>query len=153
MFAPGFAWWELPSGNRKQESCPHLRRGSEWDSTRELGDSDWSSSPGATQHRTQDQQHGILGNLLEKQNFRRPHSPAWLTSQQVSWVIPLHKAVWESTVVERVCGSSLECMQEVVPMGGGKGAQKGQTNVSHVAGWWKMCPKVNDDLSQNPTAV
>lgn len=45
MFDPGFAWWELPSGNQKQESCLHLKRGSECDSTRELVDSDWSSSP------------------------------------------------------------------------------------------------------------
>lgn len=80
--------------------------------------------PRATQHRIQDQQHGILGNLLEKQNFRLPHISAWLALQQVIWVIPLHIEVWENTVVERVCGSSLECMQEVVPIGGGRGHRK-----------------------------
>lgn len=107
--------------------------------------------PRATQHRIRDQQHGILGNLLEKAEFQasRPDltciSTSSLGDSPAPWSLRKHCCRERVGFQPWVHAGSGTC-------GWGWGAQKGQTDVSHVSGW-RMCPKVNDDLSQNLSAV
>lgn len=113
--------------------------------------------PRATQHRIQDQQHGILGNLLEKQNFRLPPpSPHNLTCISTSSLgdSPAHWSLRKHCCRESV-GFQPWVHAESGTCGWGWGAQKGQTNVSHVSGWRKcvprstmICPKIQVQFSK-----